>query len=586
MSIPSKAISSTSQTSPTGPCVGFAQHLSPGRRIPTLVIWPGRWRRRWGGVVCQSPAMDGCRGDHGGAVETMETRTFPAVPTVGLATENLRGLVEKLKSEKPAFSSGIIRLQLPIQRHIKAIDWLCSQPLLLPRIFFSGRSRAIDSDPLPAVSSNAHHRLASVAGVGSAVVFCRHHQFSNSDWASIKRFLSKKCPLIRAYGGIRFDSRANISPEWEPFGSFYFMVPQVEFDEFEDDSILAATVAWDHACSWTWENAVESLQSTIEQVSSDYVNVQRDLPQISILSHNHVPTKTFWDHAINRALQVVLARSTRIVTSVDVDPITWVACLQKEGKNSYQFCVQPSNAPAFIGNTPERLFHREGLSIICEALAATRARGRSAIEDLKIEQDLLSKLAVCDAVVVEPHKSVRKLPRIQHLYAQLAGRLRTKDDEFEILSTLHPTPAVCGFPTEEARDLIAETGKVHECVILSISSPSQSKLWMVSFKMLIMGLVSLSSSSFCIHLRTWDIYAELFDRGMYAGPVGWFGGEESEFAVGIRSALVETGLGALVYAGTGIVKGSNPSLEWDELELKISQVTRSLKLELAWSTHV
>ncbi|XP_022932306.1 isochorismate synthase 2, chloroplastic-like isoform X3 [Cucurbita moschata] len=498
MSIPNKAISSTS---PTGPCVGFAQHLSPGRRIPTLVIFPGRWRRRWGGVVCQSPAMDGCRADHGGAVETMETRTFPAVPTVGLATENLRGLVAKLKSEKPAFSSGIIRLQLPIQRHIKAIDWLCSQPLLLPRIFFSGRSRAIDSDPLPAVSSNAHHRLASVAGVGSAVVFCRHHQFSNSDWASIKRLLSKKCPLIRAYGGIRFDSRANISPEWEPFGSFYFMVPQVEFDEFEDDSILAATVAWDHACSWTWENAVESLQSTIEQVSSDYVNVQRDLPQISILSHNHVPTKTFWDHAINRALQVidqcdsdltkvVLARSTRIVTSVDVDPITWVACLQKEGKNSYQFCVQPSNAPAFIGNT-----------------------------------------AVCDAVVVEPHKSVRKLPRIQHLYAQLAGRLRTKDDEFEILSTLHPTPAVCGFPTEEARDLIAET--------------------------------------------------ELFDRGMYAGPVGWFGGEESEFAVGIRSALVETGLGALVYAGTGIVKGSNPSLEWDELELKISQVTRSLKLELA-----
>ncbi|XP_022972451.1 isochorismate synthase 2, chloroplastic isoform X1 [Cucurbita maxima] len=560
MSIPNKAISSTSQTSPTGPCVGFAQHLSPGRRIPTRVIWPGRWRRRWGGVVCQSPAMDGCRADHGGAVETMETRTFPAVPTVGLATENLRGLVAKLKSEKPAFSSGIIRLQLPIQQHIKAIHWLCSQPLLLPRIFFSGRSRAIDSDPLPSVSSNAHHRLASVAGVGSAVVFCRHHQFSNSDWASIKRFLSKKCPLIRAFGGIRFDSRANISPEWEPFGSFYFMVPQVEFDEFEDDSILAATVAWDHACSWTWENAVESLQSTIEQVSSDNVNVQRDLPQISILSHNHVPTKTFWDRAINRALQaidqcdsdltkVVLARSTRIVTSVNVDPVTWVACLQKEGESSYQFCVQPANAPAFIGNTPERLFHREGLSIICEALAATRARGKSAIEDLKIEQDLLSnpkddlefsivreaikrKLeAVCDAVVVEPHKSVRKLPRIQHLYAQLAGRLRTKDDEFEILSTLHPTPAVCGFPTEEARDLIAET--------------------------------------------------ELFDRGMYAGPVGWFGGEESEFAVGIRSALVETGHGALVYAGTGIVKGSNPSLEWDELELKISQVTRSLKLELA-----
>uniref|UniRef100_A0A9I9E777 Chorismate-utilising enzyme C-terminal domain-containing protein n=1 Tax=Cucumis melo TaxID=3656 RepID=A0A9I9E777_CUCME len=102
--------------------------------------------------------------------------------------------------------------------------------------------------------------------------------------------------------------------------------------------------------------------------------------------------------------------------------------------------------------------------------------------------------------------------------------------KFEILSMLHPTPAVCGWPTEEARDFIAET--------------------------------------------------EVFDRGMYAGPVGWFGGGESEFAVGIRSALVKRGLGALIYAGTGIVKGSNPSSEWDELELKISQISRSLELEV------
>lgn len=105
--------------------------------------------------------------------------------------------------------------------------------------------------------------------------------------------------------------------------------------------------------------------------------------------------------------------------------------------------------------------------------------------------------------------------------------LRNEDDEFEILSVLHPTPAVCGFPTEEARVLIAET--------------------------------------------------ENFDRGMYAGPVGWFGGDESEFAVGIRSALVERGYGALIYAGTGIVEGSNSSSEWEELELKTSQFTKLMK---------
>ncbi|XP_038879641.1 isochorismate synthase 2, chloroplastic isoform X2 [Benincasa hispida] len=551
----SKMTVSRSQNSATRQCVGFGQRVSRCRRIPAAVPWPGRGRRWVVGEVCQSAAMDGCGGDGGGTVGTIETRTFPAVQTAALATESLRRGVAKLKLEAPALTSGIIRLQVPIQQRIQAIDWLSSQPHLLPRTFFSGRSRsrAIDSAHNTSNGSHPfnHHHLLGAAGVGSAVVFHRLHCFSYNDWASIKRFLSKKCPLIRAYGVIRFDSRANISPEWEPFGSFYFMVPQVEFDEFEENSMLAATVAWDHACSWTWENAVESLQSTMEQVSSNNVNLQKDLPLIPIHSYTHVPSKTFWDRAVDRALQeidrsnseltkVVLARSTRIVTSVDIDPVTWVACLQKEGKNSYQFCVQPSNAPAFIGNTPERLFHREGLGIKSDALAATRARGRSPIEDIKIEHDLFSnpkddlefsivretikkKLeAVCDAVVVEPHKSVRKLPRIQHLYAQLTGRLRSEEDEFEILSTLHPTPAVCGLPTNEARDLIAETG-----------------------------------------------------------PVGWFGGGESEFAVGIRSALVKRGLGALIYAGTGIVKGSNPSSEWDELELKISQITRSLKLEVA-----
>lgn len=55
---------------------------------------------------------------------------------------------------------------------------------------------------------------------------------------------------------------------------------QVEFDEFEENSMLAATVAWDHACSWTWENAIESLQSTIEQVY--YVIPEKYMIDISI----------------------------------------------------------------------------------------------------------------------------------------------------------------------------------------------------------------------------------------------------------------------------------------------------------------
>ncbi|XP_057952068.1 isochorismate synthase 2, chloroplastic-like isoform X2 [Malania oleifera] len=497
-------------------------------------------------------------------VGTIQTRTFPAVPTPALAMHSLFSAISELKSAlPPPYPSGIIRLQVPIQQQIEAIDWLrAQQDQILPRCFFSGRNPSASSDLL-LIDSNgnsqnsASRSLVSVAGVGSAVFFRQFHPFSSYDWRSIKRFLSKKCPLIRAYGAIRFDARASISSEWEAFGSFFFMIPQVEFDELEGSSILASTVAWDNAFSWTWGMAIDALQATLHQVSCVVLKLQKEVPKTFILSNNHVPNRTSWDlsvkralHLINRSnsslLKVVLARSSRFVTATDIDPITWLACLQVEGENAYQFCIQPSDAAAFIGNTPEQLFHRKSLTIFSEALAGTRARGGSNDLDLQIEHDLLSSPkdhleftivresikrkveAMCNWVLVEPKKAIRKLPRVQHLHARLTGMLRSEDDEFGILSSLHPSPAVCGFPTEEARLLIEET--------------------------------------------------EMFDRGMYAGPVGWFGGRETEFAVGIRSALVEKGIGALIYAGTGIVEGSNASLEWEELELKTSQFTKLINL--------
>lgn len=126
--------------------------------------------------------------------------------------------------------------------------------------------------------------------------------------------------------------------------------------------MLATTVAWDKSLSWTWAMAIDALQATMYQVSSTVVKLPKEVPRTFILSNNHIPSKTYWDLAVNRALQlidrsnlalikVVLARSSRVVTTTDIDPIRWLACLQVEGENAYQFCLQPPNAPAFIGNT-------------------------------------------------------------------------------------------------------------------------------------------------------------------------------------------------------------------------------------------
>ncbi|RDX94556.1 hypothetical protein CR513_23051, partial [Mucuna pruriens] len=511
-------------------------------------------------AVCQGCylSMNGCReGEQQYArtrspVGTIETRTLAAVASPAMAMYSLNMAISEMKSEAPfGTSSGIVRVQVPIEEQLEAIDWLHSQNHpLLPRCYFSGRKRTHCCNG---------ENLVSVAGVGSAVFFSQPHPFSYWDWISIRRFLSERCPLIRAYGAIRFNAKAKVSSEWLAFGSFYFMIPQVEFNELEGGSMLTITIAWDNDLSWSWENAINELQETLCKVSSSIVKFPKQTPPTLILSGHNIPSKVDWDLSVNRALQmieqndsllakVVLARSTRVVPTADIDPLAWLSCLKVEGENAYQFLLQPPNAPAFIGNTPEQLFHRKWLHITSEALAGTRARGASHALDRQIELDLLTspkddieftivrdtirrKLeAVCEKVVIKPEKMIRKLPRIQHLFAQLSGRLRSEEDEFEILSSLHPSPAVCGFPTEEAQLLIAET--------------------------------------------------EVFDRGMYAGPVGWFGGGESEFAVGIRSALVEKDLGAFIYAGTGIVEGSSPYLEWDELELKTSQFTKLLKLNL------
>ena len=121
-------------------------------------------------------------------------------------------------------------------KKIEAVDWLHAQTHLLPRCFFSGRSHGHSSTDLLIHSANGNgngrllnQNLASVAGVGSAVLFRHSRPFSYNDWKCIKRFLPATCLLIRAYGAIRF-AASNVWPEWEAFGSFYFIIPQVPFN--------------------------------------------------------------------------------------------------------------------------------------------------------------------------------------------------------------------------------------------------------------------------------------------------------------------------------------------------------------------
>jgi menaquinone-specific isochorismate synthase len=110
--------------------------------------------------------------------------------------------------------------------------------------------------------------------------------------------------------------------------------------------------------------------------------------------------------------------------------------------------------------------------------------------------------------------------KVQHLYKQLCCILKESINDKILLECLHPTPALAGLMQEMALSFIQEH--------------------------------------------------EPFDRGWYGGCIGWISQDAADFAVSIRSALVCKNKIHL-FAGTGIVEGSDPKKEWDELDHKISQ---------------
>lgn len=184
--------------------------------------------------------------------------------------------------------------------------------------------------------------------------------------------------------------------------------------------------------------------------------------------------------------------------------------------------------------------------------AGTRRRGcpSNIREDFELGMNLLSGMkehnefvivrewvqnaltTVCSSVYLGISKSLLKLRTVQHLYGRLSGEIAPGRNDADLLAALHPTPAVCGCPQEPAYEYIREN--------------------------------------------------EAFDRGFYAGPLGYISADSAEFVVGIRSALIspspaDESFQIRLYSGVGIVPGSCPDEEWKELNLKVSQYLRGFK---------
>lgn len=414
----------------------------------------------------------------------------------------------------------VVRLAMPVAP-VDPFCWLREQRLF-PKSYWSGRG--------------------GTSGVAAAGVADLQQGGASEGPGALRKRLA---PLLasddsgaRYYGGLRFDPSRQTDEEWAAFGGFRFVLPRFELHTREDGATLVCNLVLPRDAG----RSAEILEQ-VENLAFPRDDSDTDLPVP--VSRSDSPDKQGWIENVGWALaafseggpgKMVLARRAEFGFVEGVDPLLLAERLEGATPGCFHFYVEPEEGVAFLGASPERLFRREGRCVESEAVAGTRPRGGSSADDAGLRDELLrsekdrsehdyvrvgireSLAPLCDELEVEEGVSEMKGASRRHLVSKVRGTLREGVTDAEVLGALHPTPAVGGHPRGEA----------------------------------LAGIRSL----------------EAFDRGWYAGPVGWVGKDAAEFAVGIRSALVRRREVAL-FSGAGIVAGSVPDEEWAEIEQKI-----------------
>jgi isochorismate synthase len=197
-----------------------------------------------------------------------------------------------------------------------------------------------------------------------------------------------------------------------------------------------------------------------------------------------------------------------------------------------------------VGSSPETLIRADHGEVNARVLAGTMSRGADAAADLEAALHLATSskdgdehaFAVQSVLAsLRSHTShlttseipfTVKLPNLWHLATDVEGTLSDGSNSLDLIAAMHPTAAVAGTPTETALALIREL--------------------------------------------------EPFDRGRYAGPVGWVGADgDGEWAIALRCAQVTPTGDVTAYAGCGIVLDSEPDRELAETRMKFRPIVEA-----------
>jgi len=246
--------------------------------------------------------------------------------------------------------------------------------------------------------------------------------------------------------------------------------------------------------------------------------------------------------------KVVLARTLDVESNDQIDVATLVRNLAAATSHGYVFSAELPGDRLLVGGSPELMVRRVGRHVSTQPMAGSLPRSDEPDEDLaraamlvESDKDRHEHEVVVDHVhrrlsdigvrVDRPDRpSVVGTPTVWHLATRLTAELPDPaPSSLAVALALHPTPAIGGTPTAAAVRLINEL--------------------------------------------------EPFDRGYYGGMVGWMDAHgDGEWALSLRCAEV-SGRRARLYAGAGIVAGSDPEREAAETDAKFATMLQALGVD-------
>jgi isochorismate synthase len=353
---------------------------------------------------------------------------------------------------------------------------------------------------------------------------------------------------LAAFGGFSFAPAGGASPAWQGFAPGSLVVPELSLARHDGRTWL--TINADVAPDDTADDVLNRIAARLASLRPGPMPLIDPHPTGHYEVSSPMPP-AHYEESVARAVQriragefqkVVLAREVEVHAPVAHDPAAVLGLLREAFPTSFIYAVGRGDA-TFMGASPELLIRREGQRASTVALAGSARRSADpAVDDhlgeqlLRSDKDREENEIVARRiartlrpysvwVTAAPEPVLVRVANIQHLAAPIRAQLASPIDAVELAGRLHPTPAVGAEPAA-ALDVIPAL--------------------------------------------------EGFDRGWYAGPVGWTDASgDGEFCVALRCALLRDRV-ARCFAGCGIVRDSEPAAELAEAEVKLQVMLPAL----------